>query len=146
MSATRQQLSHGPVPIWIRPSENKLHTDVHAPVVFILTYKNCIGAPPLTHTQNQRAQLETTNERNFRKQEKRGYKNKTDRNAHVLLMASSISDIWSFSWFHCSGFREMPEDGEAARDGSAEPRRSLKTPAHLSSPASSRRPGSSSTL
>lgn len=23
-------------------------------------------------------------------------------------MASSISEIWSFSWFHCSGFREIP--------------------------------------
>lgn len=31
------------------------------------------------------------------------------RNAYILLMASSISEIWSFSWFHCSGFREIPK-------------------------------------
>lgn len=31
-----------------------------------------------------------------------------ERNVYILLMASSISDIWSFSWFHCSGFREIP--------------------------------------
>lgn len=32
----------------------------------------------------------------------------TEINAYILLMASSISEIWSFSWFHCSGFREIP--------------------------------------
>lgn len=29
-------------------------------------------------------------------------------NAYILLMASSISEIWSLSWFHCSGLREIP--------------------------------------
>lgn len=29
-------------------------------------------------------------------------------NVYILLMASSISEIWSLSWFHCSGLREIP--------------------------------------
>lgn len=35
--------------------------------------------------------------------------------SYVLLTASSISEICSFSWFHCSGFREIPRGTERWR-------------------------------
>lgn len=67
------------------------------------------------HTENRSMQmiLHLYNyklNKSFRKQPQSSISStdNSKRNAYNLLMASSISEIWSFSWFHCSGFREIP--------------------------------------